>query len=523
MPGGDSAGLSNPGATAGPGSIAQASAPAASGTPAGSTQGGNASGSPFAAANTPGGMATTSPIATTGYTPSAGQGGTAAAVPATGCPGTLSPPSNASSLNTRAATYLGMGAQDEANAVEIDTNCSLLVGGRFTGTDFARTAVDLIGGGTGGAVLRLNASGTTVLAVIRVGGLVSDLALRRANGDMAIASDAGVVVAGADGKTVRWKHTSGGAAQRVAIAEDGHAAALFGKTLRVFDPQGQLKFERAFGDSAVNDVAIDSASGLVFVTGFAQRNGAPCSQLQVAWIRSYTLAGAAAWKAWDWSKDEAGAGSNCADTRGLRVAMGRDGKLYFAGESAGGNTIYRWLPTDLSKPAPNVANDSYNTEYNTASNHITYFARLNPATGTPEKGQLLLTRLGSGKGNSIFPRGLAADEAGNVYVAGNAAYAIANRTSLSINGKTLAAYAGGDPFVLVVSPDFATRRLWITPADGGNGDGRAVAASGGVAALASVGRLLPFALHNSLQSLTGGGGAAGTSTGHLMVWDGFAK
>jgi len=46
--------------------------------------------------------------------------------------------------------------------------------------------------------------------------------------------------------------------------------------------------------------------------------------------------------------------------------LGGDGKLYFAGESAGGNSIYRYDPKYLSVAAPNVKFDPYNHAYNTA-------------------------------------------------------------------------------------------------------------------------------------------------------------
>lgn len=436
-----------------------------------------------------------------------------------GCTALGPAPASSRSLQATGASYLGLGPTDAARAVDIAVDCTVLVAGRFSQTDFGVAAAALSAGSSTGAVLKLNPTGQSVQAVARFGSDVSDMAVRPGQGDVALAGDAGILVVAPDLRTPRWQDTSG-AAQRVAIGADGSVAALSGKTLRVFNATGQERFTRTFGDAAVNDVAVDSANNRVVVTGFAQRDGGPCSQLQVAWVRSFDLSGGPGWTAWDWTHAQAAVGSNCADTRGMRVALGRDGKLYVAAESAGGNTIFRWQARDLAQPAPNVKTDAYTDAYNTGSNHITYFARLDALTGSVERGQLLLARLDNGRGNTIRPSAITADEAGNVYVAGVSAYALANRSALSLNGRTLAPYAGGDPWVLSVSRDFTTRRLWITPADGGKGEALGVAAAGGVAALAVRADAPGLALVSPVQGTFNT--AAGSTVGHAMVWGGFA-
>jgi hypothetical protein len=325
---------------------------------------------------------------------------------------------------------------------------------------------------------------------------------------------AGLVRLSANLHSVLWSKTGLGAVARVALGDDGTAAALFGKTLRIFDAQGNELANRTFGDSEVNDVAID-ASG-VYVTGFAQRDGGPCTQLQVAWVRAYTRAGAERWKAWDWTHAEAAAtGSSCADSRGLRIAIGRDGGLYFAGESAGGNTIYRYQSRSLAESAPNVSTDAYNSAYNTASNHITYIAKLDPADGPVQTGQLILARLSTTKGNTIRPRAITADEQGRVYVAGVSACCTQNRSALVFNGVTMADYAGSDPFVLVLSPDLHTRHLWFSAANGGKGEALGVAASRGFAALGSRVDAAPMTLDRAMQTTRP---ATATTGGHVMAW-----
>ena len=422
---------------------------------------------------------------------------------------------SASTLGSQTASYFGTGTTDTVTAVEIAADCSVLVAGRIGALDGMAAPQPLVQGvaSSTGMLAELIYDGRFVRRQRSFGTVINDLSTN-ASDDLLIGGDAGLARLSANLHSVLWSKTTLGAASRVALGNDGTAAALFGKTLRIFDAQGIELANRAFGDSEVNDVAID-ASG-VYVTGFAQRDGGPCSQLQVAWVRSYTRTGAERWKAWDWTHAEAAAtSSSCADSRGLRIAIGRDGGLYFAGESAGGNTIYRYQSKSLTENAPNVATDAYNSAYNTASNHITYIAKLDPADGRVQTGQLILSRLSSGKGNTIRPRAITADEQGRVYVAGVSACCTQNRSGLIFNNATMVDYAGGDPFVLVLSTDLRTRHLWFSAANGGNGEALGIAASRGLAALGSRANAAPMAIDRALQATRP---ATATTGGHVMTW-----
>ena len=422
---------------------------------------------------------------------------------------------SATKLDSQTATYFGTGNTDTVNAVEIAADCSVLVAGRIGALDGATTPQPLVQSVTSstGIFAELIYDGRAVRRQRSFGTVINDLATN-AVGDVLIGGDAGLVRLSANLHTVAWSKTALGAASRVALGNDGTAAALFGKTLRIFDAQGNELANRTFGDSGVNDLAVDNAG--VYVTGFAQRDGGPCSQLQVAWVRAYAKTGTERWKAWDWTHAEAAAtDSSCADTRGMRIAVGQDGGLYFAGESAGGNTIYRRQSRALAETAPNVATDPYNTGYNTASNHITYIARIDPADGRVQTGQLLLARLPDTKGNTIRPRAITADEQGRVYVAGVSTCCTENRSALTLNGAPLAAYAGGDPFILVLSADLRTRRLWFSAANGGKGEALGVAASRGLAALGSRSDAAPMALDRAIQTARP---ATATTGGHVMTW-----
>jgi hypothetical protein len=75
---------------------------------------------------------------------------------------------------------------------------------------------------------------------------------------------------------------------------------------------------------------------------------------------------------------------------------GRDGFLYAAFESAGGNNIFRRSPLDLAVAASNVGGDMFQQVYNAGSAHVTYFARFDPATGAQVLGNHAVNRVWNG-------------------------------------------------------------------------------------------------------------------------------
>lgn len=88
------------------------------------------------------------------------------------------PPASSSALEPTAATYLGLGASDAANAVDIAPDCAVVVGGQMTATEFGQSPTTLLGG-TSGAVVRLDRKGQRVLSLTRLGAVVNDLEVRR--------------------------------------------------------------------------------------------------------------------------------------------------------------------------------------------------------------------------------------------------------------------------------------------------------------------------------------------------------
>ena len=124
-----------------------------------------------------------------------------------------------------------------------------------------------------------------------------------------------------------------------------------------------------------------------------------------------------------------------ADAMPRQINVGADGKLYFLGEAAGGNSVYRWNGQETraknfkengfdqdycSAEETMVYHDNYSRPVMTGAAHLAYFCTIDPATGVVERGQYLIPRLKNGYSNTFTSsKGyIHADAMGYVYVLG---------------------------------------------------------------------------------------------------------
>jgi len=377
------------------------------------------------------------------------------------------------------ATYLGGPGSDVPGGVEVAPDGTVVVGGAFPGHDFGVVAQEL--GAGDGAVLRLSPDGTELLSVTRLGGPVLDLAVAP-GGELAVAGGFGVALLAADASAALW-NVALADARRVAVGSDGAVAALYGKSVRVLDATGAQLGDLAVSGTAVHDVALDGASHSVLVTGYRQSDEGACQQYKSTFIRSHGYDGAARWTNYDWNGGDVDDTEDCADSTGFGLAIGRDGKLYYAAKSDGGNTVHRKQPRDLGVDAPNVATDPYDTPYGLqGANAVGYYARFDAATGEHLGGQFLVSRKATGdedpaaaEANAAPPDQITALADGTMVIVGTSAYLLADHDKKSIDGVKLGAYIAYEPYVLIVAADFKQRLAWTSFTASGPGGSRGVA------------------------------------------------
>lgn len=270
----------------------------------------------------------------------------------------------------------------------------------------------------------------------------------------------------------------GAAPDQVALCAD-RLVMLTGNRAQLRQLDGALIGEVTINGATLNDVACSNAPTQIIVTGFRQVSG----NLQVAFVQAHQANGSEVWRSWGWSAQDLNGQNLGSDTRGLRLQFDH-GRLLVAGSSAGGASIFLRDPQDLSTAAANVSFDVYNQTSNLGGPSIGYYAELDASSGQLLRGQFALTRLSSGQGNSLFIRDLLIDADGRWQIAGRAAASIANRTTQSVAGLPVGAYAGGDPYLLVASSDLSSRVHWSSfGASSGRGDVRSLASRDGRHAL----------------------------------------
>ena len=397
-------------------------------------------------------------------------------------------------LNVQAATYLGGAGADFAHGIDIAPDGSLvMVGVMPNHNPGGVTAVSLLGGGDG-VIIRLAPDGQSVRSVTRIGNVVRDLTVAN-NGRILVCGDFGVALLNATADDLIWSDDTLGSSHRCDLGSDGTTAVLVkvsngADQVHVFADDGttQATWSSSGSGQHWQDVAVAANEQAIILTGYTQKT----SNLQVPFIYATSYDGQTEkWTAYDFAASAVLDRNLGADSRGQLVVIGRDGLLYFAGTTDGGNTVYGRNPQNINQSLPAdtlIRYDAYNNPFQlSGSTKFTFYGRFNPATGQILQGQYLLTRLSNGNGNSISPNGMMADENGRLYLSGESYARMDNRDNRQIAAITVGPYSGGEPFLLIVSQDFQTRIIWTTFA-GSNGAGGSpaygVSVRQGVAAVA---------------------------------------
>ena len=425
------------------------------------------------------------------------------------------------------ATYIGgTSPNEEWNAVDIAPDgCVVVAGALPEGNPFGNVRlVDLLGGGYG-VVARFAPGGTNAVSVSRLGDWIDDMETGE-DGSIGVAGSFGVAVLSADGASVVWKDDAiirgtkaaqfrnqtppfkqeryTKRASRVAVGADGTVASIQSaeKVFGAGPKQGHLYVWDRTGKRLcdvplvkykyLEDVCVSASNKLVIVGGFntyaADSKHMKDHPIHMPFIVAYSYDGTVKWEVYNFSAEASYAQNTFADSRVQRLTIGRDGFLYMGGYIHGGDYVWALDPLDVAKRSTHdTGYDSYSRAANMGRGiDQSYFAKFDPATGRILQGQVLLCRVnadGSGKPSQIQIKGIQADKKGNLYLSGYCEKFIKNRDACMIDGVAVGPYAKPEPFLLVVTPDFKTRKVWTVFAQHGEAAAWGVSVRNGEAVL----------------------------------------
>lgn len=426
------------------------------------------------------------------------------------------PKSPTNNLDISAATYLGGKDDDFTNAVDISLDGNfVIVGGSLKNSNLGGKETKLLGGGEG-TIVRYDSRTNQAVATTRLPGKVVDLEVSK-NGDIAVAYQGGIAVLNPDATNIKWSKSLNNVS-RIAISDGGKVGVVRdisgADRAYLFDGKGEQLKEWSTNSSnrQFNDIAVtDQNGGMVIATGFEQKT----KILQVAFTQAWSYQGKNLWKNYDFDNKDIYNQKLMADTRGQRVAIGRDGQLYSSYYVNGGTgfSIFDRDPFDLSEKLTKnrkIETDKYNTPTNVGSVKMTWYGRYDLKSGDLIKGQSLLARLNNGKGNSVDVNSITAAEDGTVILAGGAGARIANRNQQTIEGKSVSDYAGFEGYIAIISPDLQKRLSWTPITDS---DGTVAAVRKGKAAAVTTTDFKGGQItHNAIQDKAGG-----KNDGYLLV------
>jgi hypothetical protein len=372
-----------------------------------------------------------------------------------------------STFRVEAASFLG-GSGDDDNVVgaRIQADGTIVLA--------ANLAADctLAGAKAGGAadhrgtVLRVSRDGQKILSAIRIASAVHGLALDAKDEIYVAAAEAGAIRLPPQADKAAWTARLEGPCVRIDASTDGHCAALAGdkKGAVLLDANGNRLAQ--IGGS-FTDLCIDGASKTVILTSFRNahaHDGKRNEPVQICSVHGYGYDGQKKWTNYDWSTDRSSdrfinkPTNNMADTRAYRCRIGRDGKLYVGFESAGGNHIFRYSPTNIMEKATVVGGDAFHEFYGGGgASHRTIVGKFDADTGKLHGVQQFTGRTVEGNRCTnvrMKEGGLAADEDGRLFLAGLGGA----RLPLDLDPLPPGTTAGG-PFLWGMTPDLRGRLL----------------------------------------------------------------
>ena len=369
-------------------------------------------------------------------------------------------------LNVCTATYIGAAGDHEALGVDIHSTGEVMVVVNLRPDE----------GSAEGMLLRFSPTGSELLATTSITDPIRSAAYDSQAERWALATAEELQLRSHDG-TLLWTKDLENLDELAAY--QGATVARRGKSVWLFDESGTLLTEQEVDRTALRGIAVYGNAETFYLTGFHQVSG----NLQQPFIYAYAFDGNRRWTNYDWSAGETDGLSS--DTRGEALAIGRDGKLYYVGESHGGVTTHFRNPRNIEEDAPINRRDPYSQSHNwNGAAPLGFVARFDALTGEIEGAQLLAVRLSNGRGNGVRPHFVTANEEGTIFLGGGSACCIEKWDQKEVAGFPAMPGYGGGQWTMALSPDFNIRHFWTTFHGGAPGVTlRGIAAAGPSAAV----------------------------------------
>ncbi len=393
-------------------------------------------------------------------------------------------------FNLTGASWLGGGGDgDMVVGTHIRTDGNIVLAANIGDAQPGGVEPILLNGSTAatnGAVVVLDERGTSVLSVTRVASQLNDMSVDGSGNIYLAAATDGIIKLDASASTLLWKKDCGGYCSRLDAAEDGTVVGLdinISNTGKIFVyDKDNTELGTFSGHRRTEDVAISSATKLIYYIGWRNAN-TKANPVQISYMRAASYQGEISWTNYDWPAHlldnsdgvpygEVKPENNMADSRGYRISVGQDGKLYAAFEIAGGNHIFRYSPQDIMTEVTVVGGDMWHNFYNTKSEHKAFFARYDAITGDYVLGQQFCTRYWdqnknrfNGNAARVRDGNIMADQHGRVYLVGPSASGLPipkatgyeeTEGQFAYNPFDEKVYTGG-AYILIMSPDMTTR------------------------------------------------------------------
>jgi hypothetical protein len=406
----------------------------------------------------------------------------------------------------KATSFLGTTGTDEIRGAVIKENNDIVYAANIGDINVAGATKYYLNGATDaspGAILILSSNGKTLKSITRICTKVSDLSKDRNDNLYIAAVGQGVFKINATATALLYSKlpSAGKNVHRIDVGPTGKTVilevnetniddgTLTGGGVFYLDKDGNTVATCGSISQYTADVCIDEATQTIIGVGFKNFNtldaiGGASLPVYVPVMRGFTYAGVLKWLDYDWGSDETittNSGSirqwlnlsanNMADARLNRCTIGKDGKLYVAGQVYGGNHIFRYDPKDVTIAGKMATGgDTFFNLSNTGTETHSIFSRYEPSTGDVMRTQVFTGRLPSSAGNSIICElgNIDADELGNCYLTGTSA----SGYPMSVEYQP-GEYTGGG-YIMKSNYSMNTRLLSVRFTSGGYGKALAV-------------------------------------------------